>query len=344
MKTALGVSLLLAASLACGTAAAESVADFYKGKQMRIVVRTAAGSGFDIYSRLLARHIVKHVPGQPAAMLTINMPGGGGITSANHMAEVAPKDGTVLTMQNSGVILDQALALNSSLKADFRRFNWIGNLNSANQLIATWHKSQTKSFADAMRRETLIGTTGAAAIGVQLANIANNVIGTKFKLITGYSDMNEINLAMERGEVDGRATSPYSSYVASTPYIRDKSIHFIMQFGTKYDPNVPGVPLARDLGKTADEKAILDFISASVAVGWPIATTPAVPHERVAALRNAFDATLTDADFVKEAQQQNIEINPLSGAELEAIVKSVLDAPQDVRDKAKVAMQMKKGA
>jgi tripartite-type tricarboxylate transporter receptor subunit TctC len=276
-------------------------------------------------------------------MLAINMPGGGGITSANHVAEVAPKDGTVLTMQNSGVILDQALKLNASLKADFRKFNWIGNLNSANQLVATWHTSPTKTLADALQRETMIGTTGAAAIGVQLAHIANNVIGTRFKLITGYSDMNEINLAMERGEIDGRATSPYSSYVASTPYIRDKSIQFIIQFGPKPDPNVPGVPLARELGKTAEATAILDFVSASVAVGWPIATTPDVPADRVAALRRAFDATLADEDFVREAKQQAIEINPLSGSELEQIVDSVLNAPQDIRDKARLAMQAKKG-
>lgn len=338
----IGLSLLIAGSIGCASAQAETIAEFYKGKQMRIIVRTAAGSGFDLYSRLLARHMVKYIPGNPSTMLTINMPGGGGITSANHVAEVAPKDGTVLTMQNSGVILDQALNLNPSLKADFKTFNWIGNMNSANQLVATWHRSQTKTLADAMARETLIGTTGAAAIGVQLAHIANNVIGTKFKLITGYSDMSEINLAMERGEVDGRATSPFSSYVASSSYIRDKSIQFIIQFGPKPDANVPGIPLARDLGKTPEDKAILDFVSASVAVGWPIATTPAVPLERVAALRSAFDATLKDADFIKEAAQQNIEINPLTGAELEQIVNSVLNAPQEIRDKARVAMQAHK--
>jgi tripartite-type tricarboxylate transporter receptor subunit TctC len=342
MRAVLPVAMFIAAAASASPALADNVADLYAGKQMKIIVRTAAGSGFDLYSRLLARHMVKHIPGNPT-MLTINMPGGGGITSANYVAEVAPKDGTILTMQNSGVILDQALKIHDSLKADFSRFNWIGNMNSASQLVATWKTSATRTFADAMTRETLIGTTGAGAIGVQLANIANNVIGTKFKLITGYSDMNEINLAMERGEIDGRATSPYSSYAASTPYIRDKSINFIIQFGMKADPHVPDVPLARKLGKTPEDTAILDFVSASVSVGWPIATTPDVPKARVTALRKAFDAMLTDPDFAKEAKQQNIEINSLSGAELEEIVNSVLNAPEDIRKKAKAAMQTKKG-
>src|SRR4051812_31141536 len=339
--TAVRPLLLAALVLAPATAAADPVADFYRGKQMKIVIRTAAGTGYDVYSRLLARHIVRHIPGGPATMLPVNMEGAGGIVAANHMAEIAPKDGSVIAMLNQGIIADQALGINKTLKSDLRSFPWLGVMSGSNDVLATWHTSPTKTLEDARRRETLVGATGAGSVSTQMPAIYNNLLGTKFKIVVGYANGGEINLAMERGEVEGKATNPYSSYVAATNYVRDHLINIIIQTGVHKDPAMPDVPLLRDLGKSAQDKAILDFISNSVAIGWPIATNPGVPPQRVGALRRAFDETLRDPEFLADAERQKTDISPTPGVEVQQMIAAVIGAPADIKEKAKRAMEPK---
>jgi tripartite-type tricarboxylate transporter receptor subunit TctC len=333
--------ILLLASACIARAQADALADFYRGKQMKIIIRTAAGTGYDVYSRLLARHIVRHIPGRPALMLPVNMEGAGGIVAANYMAEVAPKDGTVIAMLNQGIIADQALGINKTLKTDLRTFNWLGIMSGSNDVLATWHSSPTKTLADAMRRETLVGATGAGSVSTQMPAVYNNILGTRFKIVIGYANGGEINLAMERGEIEGKATNPYSSYVAATNYVRDHLINIIIQTGVKKDPAMPDVPLLRDLGKTVQDKAILDFISNSVAIGWPIATNPGVPPQRVAALRRAFDETMRDPEFLADAARQKTDISPTPGVEAQQMIAAVIGAPADIKDKAKRAMEPK---
>ena len=328
---------LLACAVAsiAGTAAADPVADFYKGKQMQFIIRSNVGGGYDQYSRLLGRHIVKHIPGNPT-MLPVNMPGGGGLQAANFIAQAAPKDGTFLTMVSQGLPMDQALGLNKGLQADMKTFNWIGNMSDSNQLTVTWHTSPTKTIEDAMKRETVIGATGAGSISTQVPAVLNNVVGTKFKVIFGYPGGAEINLAMERGELEGRATNPWASYVSVTPhYVNEKKLNILVQTGTKKDKDLPDVPLLRDLAKTPEQRAILDYISKAVAVGRPVGTTPGVPADRVAALRKAFDATLTDPAFVAEADKQKMEISAMTGAELQQIIGDIIDAPIDLLEKVR---------
>src|SRR4029077_5154284 len=185
-------------------------------------IRTGVGGSYDSYSRLLGRHIGKHIPGNPA-VVPINMPGGGGIRAANYGAKVAPQDGTILTMLSQGTPVDQALGLNSSLQADLRELHWVGNISYANQVLVTWHTSPTKSLADLMARETLIGSSQAGSISVQMPAVLNNIVGTKIKIVYGDPDGRDINLAMERGEVEGRATNPWSSYISTDPqYVDNK--------------------------------------------------------------------------------------------------------------------------
>jgi tripartite-type tricarboxylate transporter receptor subunit TctC len=329
---------LLLSTAACAPALADPVADFYKGKQIQFIIRTGPGGGYDQYSRLLARHIGNHIPGNPT-VLPVNMPGGGGIVSANYVAKVAPKDGTILTMVSQGLPTDQALSLNKSLQADLRTFNWVGNMSNSNQVLVTWHTSPTKTLADARRRETLIGTTGAGSISVQLPALYNNILGLKLKIIFGYPDEG-VNLAMERGEVEGRGTNTWASYKSFTPqYVSQKLINPILQVGMEKDPELPDVPLMRDLATKPQDQDVLDFMSKAVSVGRPVATTPGVPADRVAALRKAFDDTLTDPAFIADAKSERAEIRAMSGADLAAIVDSLIGAPQELRDRVKDAIE-----
>jgi tripartite-type tricarboxylate transporter receptor subunit TctC len=331
MKGIASVAMVTALCVA-GGAAADPIADFYAGKQMKMIIRTGAGGDYDQYSRLIARHLVRHIPGRPAVVLPVNMAGAGGIVAANYMAEVAPKDGTVIGMLNQGLFSDQVLGLSSGLKADLRSFNWLGLMTPPNVTLSTGPNSPTRTLADAMRRETLIGTSGAGSVSVQLPAIANNVLGTKLKIIFGYLDGAELDLAIERGELDGRAM----------PWFPGHRTNVLIQTGLKKNPRLAdSVPLLKDLGSSAEDKAILGFLSNAIAVGWPIGTTPGVPPERVAALRRAFDETLTDPLFLKDAAQENAIIERSSAAELVSVIDALYATPAEIRGKVKQAMEPK---
>ena len=331
--------LALAAILAAAPACADPIADFYAGKQIKFIIRAGVGGSYDSYSRLLGRHIGRHIPGNPS-VLPVNMPGGGGIRAANYVAKVAPQDGTILTMLSQGTPVDQALGLNSSLQADLRDFHWIGNVSASNQVLVTWHTSPTKTLDDLMKRETLIGSSQAGSISVQMPSVLNNIVGTRIKIVFGYPDGRDINLAMERGEVEGRATNPWASYVSTDPqYVEQKLIIPIIQMGMRRDADLPNVPLMRELARNPADQAVLDFMSKSVSVGRPVATTPGVPAERVAALRKAFDETFKDLAFIQEAKTQRAELQPMTGAELAQIVKDIIEAPADLRDRVKLVIQ-----
>jgi tripartite-type tricarboxylate transporter receptor subunit TctC len=268
------------------------------------------------------------------------MPGGGGIRSANYVAKIAPQDGTVLTMVSQGLPVDQALGLNPSFQADLRDFAWIGNVSSSNQVLVTWHTSPTKTLDQLMTRETVIGSSQAGSISVQMPAVLNNIVGTKIKIVFGYPDGRDINLAMERGEVEGRATNPWASYLATDPlYVQQKLIIPVIQVGMEKDPDLQHVPLMRDLARNPADQAVLDFMSKAVSVGRPIATTPGVPAERVAALRKAFDETLKDPEFIQEAKTQRAEIQPMTGVELAQIIRDIIEAPAELRERVKVVIQ-----
>jgi tripartite-type tricarboxylate transporter receptor subunit TctC len=338
LRAALCGTLLLASS----PAMADAVSDFYKGKQIRMIVRTTVGGDYDQYSRLLARFIGKHIPGNPS-VLVVNMPGGGGITAANYMAQVAPHDGTVFGIVSQGLATDQALGMSPQLKADLREFNWIGNVVYSNQLLVVWKTSPTKTIEDAKKRETTIGTTGAGSASVQYPAFYNNVLGTKFKIVFGYPGGQHIDLAMERGEVEGRGTNPYSGWMASKPtWIPTKQIIPLIQAGLEKEPALPDVPLIIDQPVKPEDKPLLQFMAQASTVGRPFATTPGVPAERVAALRAAFQATLKDPEFIAAAAQENMEINPMNGDKMQEIIFGLLSSPKDVRDRVKVALEPKK--
>ena len=332
------------ATLAPAPAAADAISDFYSGpgKVMRFIIRTPPGGGYDLLSRLLARHIGKHIPGNPA-VTPVNMPGGGGIVAANFLAQIAPKDGTILSIVSQGLAVDQALGLSPQFTTDLRSFNWIANVEFSNQLLAVWHTSPTKTLEDAKRRVTRIGSTGAGSASVQLPAFYNNVLGTKFQIVFGYPGGVDVDLAMERGEVEGRGTNPYSDYMSAKPeWIPKKLAIPLIQVGMEKEPALPDVPLLRDQPVRAEDKLLLEFMSRAVTVGRPLATTPGVPPERVAALRKAFEQTLRDPEFIADAKRQNAEVRPMPGEQLAQLYRDIIGAPQDVKDRVKAALEPRK--
>jgi tripartite-type tricarboxylate transporter receptor subunit TctC len=341
MFSLLGAALCGIAMLCSTSALADPVADFYRGKQIRFIIRTTPRGDYDQYTRLLARFMGKHIPGNPA-LIPINMPGGGGITAANFMAQVAPRDGTVIGIVSQGLAADQALSMSPQLKADLREFNWIANVVFSNQLLVVWHTSPTKTLADAKLRETTIGTTGAGSASVQYPAFYNNVLGTKFKIVFGYPGGQHIDFAMERGEVEGRGTNPYSGWMASKPtWIPQKLIIPLIQSGVEKEPALPDVPLILDQPVKPQDKPLLEFMARAATVGRPLATTPGVPAERVAALRDAFAATIRDPEFIAAAANERLEIRPMPAGKLSEIITGLLDAPAGVRERVKAALQPK---
>ncbi len=318
-------------------AQAQSVGDFYKGKQLQLIIRAAAGGNYDLYLRLLGRHMVRYVPGNPSA-IPMNMPGGGGLTALNYFDRVAAHDGTAITMVTQTTPMDQALGTDRNLKVDMGRLNWVGNMSDENLFVVTKRVSPTRTIADAKRRETTLSATGAGGSEVILASLLNNVLGTRFKNILGYRSSPEMNLAMERGETEGRVTTNLRALFASTAG-GAASFNVVLQIGLQKDKNFPDVPLLRELGRNANERLILDFISNVMALARPVATNDNVPSERVAALREAFDATMQDPDFLAEAKQQDLDISPWKGEEVTKVVRTILDTPTPALDQIRRAIQ-----
>ena len=334
-----GATLLCVTMLGVGAASADAVADFYRGKQIRVIVRTTPGTDYDQYSRLIARYMGKHIPGNPS-LIVVNMTGGGGIIAANYMAQVAPRDGTVIGIVSQGLAADQAMGMSPQLKANLREFSWIANVNYSNQLLAVWHTSPTKTLEDAKQRVTTIGTTGAGSASVQYPAFYNHVLGTRFKVVFGYPGGALIDLAMERGEVEGRGTNPYSSYMATHPtWIPQKLLIPLVQAGVEKEPALPDVPNILDLQVKPEDKPLLRFMANASTVGRPLAATPGVPADRVAALRAAFVAMIRDPEFIAAAAKEKLDVRPQSGEAIAEIVAGILDSAPEIRERMKVVLQ-----
>ncbi len=342
-KLKLIASAAFAAVVAGSPARADAVKTFYSGpgKKMQFLIRSTPGGGYDHLTRLLARHMGRFIPGNPS-LTPVNMPGGGGIVAANYLYNVAPKDGTYLEIISQGLAVDQALGLSPQLRADMRKLIWIASVVDSNQLLVTWHTSKTKSLDDARKRVTTIGSTGAGSVSVQLPALYNNVLGTKFKIIFGYRGGHAIDLAMERGELEGRGTNPYTDWMAAKPtWIPEKLIIPIIQVGLKKEPALPDVPLLLDQPVSAEHKPVVEFMSKAATLGRPLATTPGVPKERVDALRKAFFEMVKDPKFLEDARRSHSTIRPTSGDELAALITSIIDTPDEVKKRVMSVLRPK---
>jgi tripartite-type tricarboxylate transporter receptor subunit TctC len=336
----LAVAMYSGTLLMSASAAADSVADFYRGKRVNLVIGYGPGGGYDTYARLLARFIGEHIPGNPT-VIAQNMPGAGSRGAANWLYNVAPKDGTVIATLSQTTPTDQALG-QSGIQFDARKFNWIGNMVVVNNITFVWAKSGVRTIEDAKQKVLAIGATGASSPSVLYPQASNNLLGTKFKIVSGYPGGGDINLAVERGEVDGRGSDSWASMKANNSrWLRDGAVNILFQIGPRRESDLPDVPLWRELGQTEEQRQILDVLSGDVAVGRPILTGPDVPADRVRALRKAFDDTLRDPQFIDAAAKANMYLNPMAGQELQEIVSRVVSPSAAVIEKVKEAIKVK---
>jgi tripartite-type tricarboxylate transporter receptor subunit TctC len=265
-------------------ARAESVADFYKGKTVEMYIGYSVGGGYDIYARTLANHMGRNIPGSPT-VVTKNMPGAGSLVLANWLYNVGPKDGTAFGIIGRGTGFDPLLG---SKKAKFEatKFNWLGSMNDEVSVCVAWDTTGVKTIDDAKKKEVTVGGTGAAADTDQFPKVLNGVLGTKFKVVTGYPGGNEVNLAMERGEVGGRCGWSWSSVVAThMPWIKEKKAHILVQLALTKHPDLPNVPLVMDLAKSKEATQMLKLVFSRQPMGRPFLAPPSVPQDRVTALR-----------------------------------------------------------
>lgn len=326
--------LLLAAN---SPVRADAVADFYKGKTISLIVSTGAGGTYDIIARQLARFMPKHLPGEPTIVVK-QMPGAGHMLATNFMYNQAPKDGTHIATVGNTVPTHQVLD-GKGARYESDKFIWIGTTGISNLLTVALASSGLKSIEDVMTREVIAGSTGAGSGTSLYPTVMNKVLGTKFKLVAGYQRAVEIDLAMDRGEVDVRSGFSYGSLAIEHPdWIRDKKAVFLVQVGGVREPDLPDVPLMTELAKTDEQRQILALISSTVALGRPYLTTPEVPADRVAALRKAFMTTLADEAFLVEARKLNFDLRPADGEAVTKIVADVINSPPDIIAKTKEVM------
>lgn len=327
--------------LASPAVRADTISDFYTGKAISLIISTGAGGGVDANARVVAKHLANHIPGKPS-IVPRNMTGAGHLQATNFMYNVAAKDGTNLAAILPAFVLYQIID-GSGVQYDAHKFLWIGaNDADDNMNIYVWHTVPVKSVADAKTREVLMGGTGAGSYTTLWPALMNNLLGTKFKMVMGYKATTEIHLAMERGEVDGRAGNFFSSLRSQNPdYVRDHKITLLAQFGTSRDPEFKDVPLLTDLAGTDEQRRIAALFSAELALGRLFITTPGVPADRLAALRKAFNETMDDPAFRTDAAKADIRVNPRSAEKLKAIADDILDTPPDLIAKAKVASTFK---
>lgn len=321
----------VAVSLAGSNEAAQAK-DWYKDKNLTFLIGVDVGGEKDVLTRLIARHMAPHVPGRPTAVPQ-NMPGAGGLRMANYLYNVAPKDGTYVGQIPGTLPLLQATGA-PGVQVDTGKFQWIGSSSATIGSIAVWHTSKVKTFDDARKSELTAGSTGRGAMTYILPMLVNEVFGTKFKIVTGYKSGGEVNLAMERGEVESRQNA-WSAWKTTRPeWLKEGKIRIIAQAGGKAK-DLPGVPSLEELATTVDDRFLVDLINSGYVFGQPLATSPGTPADRVEMLRAAFQATMKDPQFLKEAASVNVDVDPMMGEELESRAAKILATPAHVIARAK---------
>jgi tripartite-type tricarboxylate transporter receptor subunit TctC len=326
-RLAFATILISAAALVSFAAEAQSLESFYRGKTIKLIVGSSAGGGYDTYARTIGRHLGNFIPGKPNFVIQ-NMPGGSSRAAANHLYNVAAKDGTVIAGVFSGIPAEPLM--NPSLvRFDARKFNWIGSAARDSQAGMVWHTAPTQTLQDVLSKEMIVGASGGATWDFPM--LANAILGTKFKIIAGYSGTKEIALAMERGEVQGNAGTTWSSIKTQHPdWLKEKKIRVFVQYTTKPHPELPDVPVMISLAKTEADRQALMLSFARQDFARPYVAPPGLPAERVKALRTAFNSTMKDTAFLAEAKKRRIEIVPLTASEMTALIDEIYKTPPDV--------------
>ncbi len=333
-------TLALASSLsliALSSAQADAISDFFTGKSISLIISTGVGGGVDTNARLVAKHLGNHIPGNPS-VTPKNMTGAGHLQATNYLYAQAPRDGTSIGAILPAFVGYQVLD-GRGAQYDARNFNYLGSSDVENANLYTSSSQGIKSIEQIKTREVLMGATGAGSYTMLYPTLLNNVLGYKFKIVSGYKSTNEIHLAMERGEVFGRAGNFFSSLKAQNPdWLPSGKIDMLLQIGAVRDPEWPNLPLLTDLATNEEQKAIFKLFSAEIALGRVFLTTPGVPEDRLAALRKAFENTMRDPAYIEDSRKVDMQVRPLTHQQVKILADEIIAMPQDVLSKAKVAM------
>jgi tripartite-type tricarboxylate transporter receptor subunit TctC len=321
----------IAVALAFVGAPAEAQAPNLAGRTVTMLIGFGPGGGYDAWGRVLARHLGKHLPGNPT-VVPQNMPGGGSLNAANHIYTIAPKDGTMLGIIARDAALGPLTGV-AGARFDPLKISWVGTPTTETNICISTEKAKVKTFEDLLKQELIIGDTGVGTGTYSYPRALNGLLGTKFKLIHGFPSSSDVLLAMERGEVDGICES-LDSVVGKRPdWIASKKVNVLFQGGTEPNPTLKGVPFIIDLARTSDEKQQIEFLYAGQGIGRPFVAPPALPPDRLKMLRNAFDATMNDPAFRTDAQKQVLDVEPEDGAHLEALIRKIYATPKPVVNK-----------
>jgi tripartite-type tricarboxylate transporter receptor subunit TctC len=329
---------LLALLLALPQAAqAQSVADFYRGKNLNLIVGYSAGGGYDTYSRILARHLGKHIPGNPSIVVQ-NMPGAGSLKFANYLYNVAPKDGTTIGTFSRGMAMEPLIG-GTNVQFDATRFTWLGSGTNETSVFVAWHTAPVKTWNDIVTKPFTVGGEGSGSDPDIYALLLKNAFGAKLKLISGYPGTAEIAIALERGEVDTRASWSWSSLKTLRPqWIAEKKVILPVQLNLTKGAELQDVPLVTEFARTEQQRQMLKLILSRQEMARPYAAPPGLPPERAAALRKAFDDAWTDPELIAEMKARGQEINPVSGAAIDRLLAELYATPKDVVEDTRKAI------
>ena len=336
----LAAAALSSAALAVAApnrAHSDPVADFYQGKRITMGVGSEPGGGYDAYARLVTRHIGRLIPGNPGFVVQ-NMPGGGGLRVTNHLYNVAPKDGTAMATVQRALLTSPLLeGRKLQLQFDPMKFNWVGSLNSETGLIVVWHTAPHRTMEDLFKTDLLVGSSSPSTDFLPL--FLNNVLNTRFKIIPGYKSSQDAYLAMERGELQGRVSTGWAGDKdVLEPWMKDNKVRFLAQLAMTKSPEFPDLPLILDYARTPQDRQVMELILAAQHWGRPFVMPPDVPQDRVAAVRKAFIEMTKDEQFLGEAKKLRMDLDVVTGAEIDDLLKRVYATPPEIVEIARKAI------
>jgi tripartite-type tricarboxylate transporter receptor subunit TctC len=335
LRTVFAIAALSAAATALPPPA--HAENFFEGKTITLVTSTGIGGSYDVLARAISRYMPRYIPGKPT-MIVQNMPGAGNVLATNYMYNIAPKDGTAIAVVHAAMPLHQVLD-GRGVRYDAGKFNWLGSTGPETEVIIVWSTAGIHTIDDARKQTVILGGTGEGSGLFIIPAAMNHVLGTRFKMIIGYKTSEDVNLAMQRGEVQARAFGLDSILAQHADWLRDKKIDVIAQAGVKRDKGLPGVPLLTELVTTEVDREIMALISSTAGLGHPYLAPPGIPADRLAVLRQAFMATLHDKAFIDEAAKLDLAIDPMDADEVAAIVNGTIGAAPAVVAKAKIAIE-----
>jgi len=339
LRYALRVLVLLWLALAPYHAAAQAPEAFFKGKVINLYIAFAPGGTYDYYSRLVARFIGKHIPGHPTVVAQ-NMPGAGSFQAANFLYAVAPRDGTAMGMITQNAAIEEVLRT-PAVQYKAAEFNWIGRVSGLTEVHFTWKTSRAKTIADAMEHEVLLAGTGPGSPSEGYPKLMNALIGTRFKVISGYPGSTQGMLAMERGEVDGALTSWHTLNRTKREWLVDHDINLLVQYGIERHRELPDVPTMLELAPTEEAREVIGFYLGNTRIGRSIVAPPGIPVERVKALRDAFAAMLEDPQFRAELEKTQTEFDPARGEEVQDYIAATAGVRPEIAERAQAILRGK---